>query len=226
MRADVLAYTGRRNDARALLDSVLRDDPNVALAHETMGHLRYYEGDVADAKKWYREAVKLDSQSFLAHYYYAVTMLDGGGNGEDEAIESNLRSSIELNPDYAPAYDSLAMFYVSRHRQLDEAYAMDVRAIELEPGSLSYRVNCAEVLTEQRQFADALVVLGSAMRLAKTPYEVEAVEFRVARLERYQTASIDRFGRTREVSPQTPTDRTRSSLGMLEQTMGVGGIGQ
>ncbi len=64
IRADVMAYTGRRNDARALLDAVLRSDPNVALAHETMGHLRYYEGDVADAKKWYGEAVKLDSQSF------------------------------------------------------------------------------------------------------------------------------------------------------------------
>jgi tetratricopeptide (TPR) repeat protein len=226
VRADVLVYTERKKEARALLDTVLRDDPGNALAHETMGYLRYREGDIAGAKKWYGEAVKLDSRSYLAHYYYATTALHGGNSEEDEAIESSLRATIRLNPDFAPAYDSLAMFYVSRHRRLDEAYALNVRAIELEPGSLSYRINCAEVLTEERQFADALDVLGAARRLAKTPYEIDAVESRVARVERYQTELAGSFGRAPNVSLEMPADRARNLPDAPDETIGMDGIGQ
>src|SRR5580698_3151044 len=46
IRADVLVYNQRINDAQALLDSTLRDDPNNALAHETMGYLKFREGDM------------------------------------------------------------------------------------------------------------------------------------------------------------------------------------
>jgi tetratricopeptide (TPR) repeat protein len=226
VRADVLVYTERRNEARTLLDAVLRDDPGDALAHETMGALRYREGDFAGAKKWYGEAIALDSHSYLAHYYYATTAMRGEGRGEDEVIESNLRASIRLNPEFAPAFDALAMFYASRHRMLDEAHELNVRAMELEPGRLSYRLNCAEVLTEERQFADALDVLGAAMRLAKTPNEIDAVGDRIARVERYQTALAGLAGRSRDVSLERPGDRARNSPGALDEATGMDGIGQ
>jgi predicted Zn-dependent protease len=80
------------------------------------------------------------------------------------------------------------MLFALQQRNLDEALALSLRAIELEPGRLIYRLNCAEVLAEQRQFAEALGVLQAAMRLAKTAGEVDAVTNRVARVERYQTA--------------------------------------
>lgn len=188
VRADVLMYAGRTKDARALDEMVLREDPENALAHETMGYLRYREGDIAGAKKWYEEAVALDSQSYLAQYYYARMAMHGGGNAGDERIESSLRAAIRLSPEFAPAYDELAMLFAMRHRNLDEAHALSKRAVELEPGRLAYRLNCAEVLAEQRQFAGALDVLQAAMRLAKTPQEVQAVTIRVASVERYQTA--------------------------------------
>ncbi len=38
VRADFLAYDERVKDARALLETVLRDDPNNVSAHETMGY--------------------------------------------------------------------------------------------------------------------------------------------------------------------------------------------
>jgi tetratricopeptide (TPR) repeat protein len=225
VRADVLVYTERGKEARALLDTALRDDPDNALAHETMGYLRYREGDIAGAKKWYGEAVKLDPNSCLAHYYYATMAMDSADSGEDEAIEASLRTAIRLNPEFAAAYDRLAMFYASRHRRLDEAYALNVRAIELESGSLSYRINSAEVLTEEQRFADALSVLGAAKRLAKTPYEVDAVESRIARVERRETAVAGWLGRPLDVSRERPADGARSP-GTLDETIGVDGIGQ
>ena len=190
VRADVMVYTGRTKEARELLETVLRDDKDNALAHETMGYLHVRQGDFAGAEKWYGEALALDSNSYLANYYYAMIAMHGRSKDEDEdeRIESSLREAIWLNAEFAPAYDGLAMFYASRHRKLDEAHTLNLRAMEVEPGRLSFRLDCAEVLAEERQFADALGVLQAAMRLAKTPAEVEAVTSRVARVERYQSA--------------------------------------
>jgi tetratricopeptide (TPR) repeat protein len=188
VRADVLAYTDRPSEARELLQTVLRDDRDNVLAHETMGYLAYRAGDVADARKWYGEAVGLDPRSYLAQYYYATTALRSAGNAQDGQIESSLRAAMRLNPEFAPAYDELAMLFAFQQRNLDEAHALNLQAMELEPGRLVYRLNCAEVLAEQRQFSEALGVLQGAMRLAKTAGEVDAVTNRVARVERYQTA--------------------------------------
>ena len=73
MRADFLAYDQRVKDAKPLLDRVLRDDPGNTSAHETMGYLGISTGQSgSDALKWYEQAVKLNSQSFLANYYFAA----------------------------------------------------------------------------------------------------------------------------------------------------------
>jgi len=123
--------------------------------------------------------------------------LHGGGSGEDEAIESNLRKSIDLNPEFAAGHDKLAMFYAMRHRKLDEARTLSLRAVELEPSRLNYRIDCAYVLTEQQQFAEAIGVLQTALRLARTQPEVEAVQTPLTRLERYQTALAGSLGLAR-----------------------------
>jgi len=115
VRADLLAYDGRTKDARALLETVLRDDPSNVLAHETMGYLEFRENHLEKARKWYGEAVKLDSQSYLAHYYFAVMSMRGEDtNGEE--VETSLRTAIKLSPNFAPAYDQLAAFYGMQHK--------------------------------------------------------------------------------------------------------------
>ena len=72
VRADFLAYNDRGADARRLLDRVLQEDPKNVSAHETMGFLEFRAGHLDEARKWYEQAVKLDSQSYIAHYYFAA----------------------------------------------------------------------------------------------------------------------------------------------------------
>jgi tetratricopeptide (TPR) repeat protein len=188
VRADVLIYTNRAWDAKVMAEAALREDPDNALAHEAMGYLSFREGDIAGAKAWYREALGLNQHSYLAHYYYAMMAMRSGAKEEDEAVEASLRASIALNAEFAPAYDALAMFYAARHERLEEAHTLNVKAVELEGNRLSYRLNCAEVLLEQRQVAEALDVLEDAIRLAKTPADIALVAGRIARVERYQEA--------------------------------------
>jgi tetratricopeptide (TPR) repeat protein len=188
IRADVLVYNGRTKDAQALIDSTLRDDPKNALAHETMGYLKFREHDMQAAKKWYGEAVQLDSQSYLAHYYYATMSIGEESKGHDDDIESSLLTCIKLNPDFAPAYDALAMHYSSIPEKADQAHVMNVKAIGLEPDNLNYRLNAASLLMNGQHYDNAIKVLKEASHVAKTPEQVASVQDRIAQIEQFQAA--------------------------------------
>jgi tetratricopeptide (TPR) repeat protein len=185
-RADALVLSGRMKDARTLLDAALRDGPTCAAAHEAMGLLKQREGDLAEAKRWYGEAVELDPNDYVAQFYSGSLALHLGERGEDEAIEARLRAAMRLKQSFAPAYDALAMLYALRHKRLDEAEALVQRAIELEPESLSFRLDGADVMAEERQFSGALEELEVAQRLVRTPSEEAAVEARKKRIEEFQ----------------------------------------
>jgi Tfp pilus assembly protein PilF len=214
IRADFLAYDDRGKDARALLDNVLRDDPKNASAHETMGYIEFRAGNLEAARKWYEQAIALDSQSYLAHYYYAVMSMQSGAAGsaadgaagqagagqagagqsaaavpadQDGRIETSLQAAIKLNPRFAPAYDALATFYGKHHEKLDQAHMMNLRAMALDPSNLGFRLNSASVLQEQDRYKDAIIVLKSASGLAKTPEEAAMLDTRLKQLEEYQT---------------------------------------
>jgi tetratricopeptide (TPR) repeat protein len=221
-RADVLVYNGRRREAEALLETTLRDDPNNALAHESMGFLKFRDGDISSARKWYGEAVQLDSKSYLAQYYYATMSLQMGDNDHDAVIESSLLTSIKLNPAFAPAYDTLAMFYASRDKKLDDAHLLNVHAVQLEPENLSYRINTATVLVEEKQFPGALGVLKAATKVAKGADEIAMVQTRMKQIEQFQI-SVDRAQKQNdEATAQIPGGPAVRTSGMLTaQTSGM-----
>ena len=191
VRADVLVDNQRTREAEVLLEATLRDDPKNAPAHEAMGLLKFREGDTAAAKKWYGEAVHLDSHSYLAHYYYAMMSLQAGDTGHDEEVESSLRAAIKLNPAFAPSYDGLAMFYGMRHQKLTEAHILNVQAVQLAPDNLTFRFNTAQILMEEEQYAGAISVLKAAANFAKTPADTAAVQQHLQLAEELK-ASVER----------------------------------
>jgi Tfp pilus assembly protein PilF len=205
-RADVLVHNGRTKEAEALLATTLRDDPGNVLAHESMGFLKFREGDIPSAKKWYGEAVGLDSRSYLAQYYFAVMSLQTG-DGNAAAIEASLRASMKMNPAFAPAYDALAMFYATRSERLDEAHMLNASAVTLEPTNVSYRINAAAVLVEEKQYAGALRVLNMAKNVAKSPDEIAMVQTRIQQVEQFELA-VDRAQDLGVAAPGTLTVQT------------------
>ena len=122
-RADFLAYVKRVKEARELLDAVIKADPSNAQARETMGFLELSEGHRDEARKWYGESVKLDSQNYLAHYYFATLSMGHGDPEQSKEVEANLRAAIRLNQRFAPAYEQLASVLMSMGRY-DDAEAV------------------------------------------------------------------------------------------------------
>lgn len=206
VRADFLAYNERIADAKPLLDRVLKEDPKNVSAHETMGFLEFRAGHLDEARKWYEQAVKLDSQSYVAHYYFAAismslaaqpspatpvgTQPPGAAPApvDDPQVESSLRAAIKLNPSFAPAYERLAASEGSHQKNLDEAHLMALTAVELDPGNINYRMTTANVLMEMNRGKDAIAVLHEALRLAKSPQETETVQHFLTQIENYAAA--------------------------------------
>jgi tetratricopeptide (TPR) repeat protein len=177
LRADFLAYNQRFADAHAILDRVLQEDPNNASAYETQGFLEFRQGHLEEAKKSYARAVQLDSQSYLAHYYFAAIAMNGSLAPSDEAqVESSLRTAIKLNPSFAPTFDRLAVFLAMHHRDLEEAHMMGLTAVGLDPANVGYRVNVAHELLTMENGKSAVEVLRAAAKVAKTPAESQSVE--------------------------------------------------
>lgn len=184
IRADVMLYTGLMDEARALLQTVLQADPNNVQAHESMGALELRSGHRDEARKWYGEAVALDSQSYLAQYENGLLALDGSDRGA--AVEASFKAAIRLNPGFAPAYDRLAALYGQRRDHLDDAHMMNLEAIELDPANVNYRINAAEILTEMSRYDDAIRVLETAQPIAKSPLELDVVKRVLAQVRERQ----------------------------------------
>jgi tetratricopeptide (TPR) repeat protein len=212
IRADVLVYSQRPKDAQALLETSLRDDPNNALAHETMGFLKFREHDIPAAKKWYGEAVQLDSHSYLAHYYFAVMSLQDGDKDHDAEIESSLRTSIKLNPSFAPSHDTLATFLAMHQEKLDEAHMLNVQAVALEPENLAYRINTANVLSQERQYASAIGVLKLALTVSKNKTQDEMVQSRIDQLQKIQAAVEHANALGVDTSPAAPPSNAGKTI--------------
>jgi len=189
VRADFLAYNQRTADAQALLDRVLQEDPGNVSAQETLGFLEFRQGHLEEARKRYAQAVQLDSQNFLAHYYFAAISMTGPVAASDEAqVESSLRTAIKLNPSFAPTYDRLAAFLGMHNRNLDEARMMGLTAVSLDPANVGYRVNVANVLLMMQNAKSAVDVLRAAGKLAKTPQESQAVDNLLMNAQEYAAA--------------------------------------
>ena len=124
IRGDVLVGVHREPEARALLESVLKTDPNNAVAHEAMGDLESRAGNRSAALKWYGDAVKLSSDNYFAYFNFANLSLSERNGWNDPAIESSLRTAVKLNPRFYPASEFLATLLSSQSREADAIVVM------------------------------------------------------------------------------------------------------
>lgn len=209
LRGDFLVYNQRYADARDLLTEALQEDPNNAQAAESMGFLEFQQGHNEEGKKWFSQAVKLNSQSYLAHYYYAVMTMQAGANGPDAAqVETSLQSAIKINPNFAPAYDALANLYAIRGDKLEEARKLTLQAVQLEPGNVRYRLNAGNVLLRMKKANDAVRVGKLALSMAKTPEDQSAAEAFLNTAQKYQEylASVERRNQEIEAARAAATN--------------------
>ena len=148
--AEVQAYLGdllvhsHRADAYTYLEKAVKLDPNLAMAHASLGMAYFYEGKVDQAHASLARAVSLNSQNYLAHYYYAFTLSrEGPGGGPTIAgypaevtnkIREHLEKAIALRPDYPESYSLLAFISLVTGKGVDESIASLKKMLVSNPG--------------------------------------------------------------------------------------------
>ncbi len=76
---------------------IKQDDP---FALTNLGTVEYRAGNLQDAVRVLKQAVAVDAESYLAHYLLGMALND---LGEQAEALSEVRKSLDLKPDYAPA---------------------------------------------------------------------------------------------------------------------------
>lgn len=166
---DLLLHVRRLDAAEHHLTRAVRLDPELAYARAALGVLRLRQGEHTEAVEQFERAALSATRSHLAHYYLALALAGVAGEGDRWLVEPSpertarirreLARAIALAPDFAPAYELLALVNLLAGEELDEAVRLVKRAAELAPGRVSHALTLAELHVRKREYADARAVL-------------------------------------------------------------------
>jgi serine/threonine-protein kinase len=151
-----LLKNGRLDGAIAAFKEAIRCNPDLALAHYSLGvalcdYRRDYDGAIAA----FQEALRLRPGDAKTHYNLGVAF-EGKGL-PDEAIAA-YRQAIALDPKEAQAYCNLGGA-LARKGSVDEAIAVWRKAVLLRGDFAEAHCNLGHALRQQGQFVEALAEL-------------------------------------------------------------------
>ncbi len=235
VRADFMTHESQYVKAQHMLEEAVKLDPKLAVAYENMAFLYFQQDKKADAEKWSEQAVALNPQGYLANYYYGASLLREilPSDWTVAKAETSLRTAVESNPGFAPAYDALA-FCLARpgsHQNLDEAHRMALAAVERDPSDVGHRVRVVEVLLAMGRRDDAINEATLAVSMAKTPVDQSAAAGALEAAQKFEVsqknvvvghATGEKMKEQREAQASSaPSNQAFSPIEVLTDTMGV-----
>jgi protein O-GlcNAc transferase len=148
--------------AKAYVDSALRLNPDLAIAHVVEASIAmFFEWDWDTAEHAYRRAIELDPGSAEAWDGLGWFLATIRAGKEEEAIAASKRAK-QLDPLSPILMANLGVSYVVAGR-FEEAEREFKAALKLEPGFYPSRITLAEAYVEQGRYADALTLYEDLM---------------------------------------------------------------
>lgn len=166
---DLLLHSNRA-DAEAYLKKALSLDPDLAMAHASLGMLRVREGKAAEARESLEKAVAADSQNYLIHYYYAYALSRSGQDSTGLVygfppeyvgkMRAALEKAIALRPDFVESVSLLAFVNLVTETRLDESIDMLVKARSRAKGKNDLMFMLAQLYMAKRDYQSAKELIG------------------------------------------------------------------
>jgi tetratricopeptide (TPR) repeat protein len=165
---DLLLHSNRK-DAYTYLEKALKLDPNLAMAHASLGMAQFREGNTKEARESLERAVSANSQNYLAHYYYAYTLSRTGpddaptgvGYSSDVAakMREHLQKAIALRPDFPEPYGLLAFVNLVTSTDIDETIVKLKRVLSMSPGQDDIRYMLGQLYLHKNELKTARELL-------------------------------------------------------------------
>ena len=175
--ADSARSPGKTQTAKPLLEDAVKLDPKLALGYQYLGFAEYQDGQKSEALADFTRAIELDPKNALTRYLRAyLASTQAGAIGNDEQLEEDLRAAIAASPNFAPPYGVLGVYLAVQGEKLPEALAFANKAVMLEPGNSTYRLDIAQVFARMNRYAEARNAANQARENARNPQQKEEVQ--------------------------------------------------
>ena len=193
---DLLLHTNRA-DCEGYLLKAIALDPNLAMAHASLGMLRFRQGKTDEARSNLERAVTASTQNYLIHYYYAFTL--SRSRPDDNApetgyppaiatkIREHLNKAIELRPDYPESYNLLAFVNLVTGTNLEETIEILKKQIELLPGRYDFKYMLAQLYLRTDNYAVGRQLLDEVARSNSDAQLAQRARALLNEIERIQT---------------------------------------
>ena len=165
---DLLLH-GNRSEAEEFLRRALTLDPNLVLAHASLGMLLFRQDKLGEALVSLERAVKDDTTNYLAHYYYAYILSrqgesdlkPGSGFSSESAAEARreLKKAILLRPDFPESYNLLAYINLVNSSEIEETIALLDRALGRLPGRIDFTYMLGQLYMFKDDYKKARLML-------------------------------------------------------------------
>ncbi len=214
-RGGFAAVRGQAALANAALGEALRLDPKAALAYQYLGVTQFLAGQREQALESTSKAITLDPGSSFTRYFRAF--VDASSLGmmlNDPRVEGDLRTAIELSPDFVPPYALMAEYFAAENRNLPEALTLAEKAVAFEPGSSEYQLALARVLIGLKRFDQAKAAGARAYTFAQDSVQkTNALSFQsyLTQLRQLQVTGGDELEMPTETVQSSQKDGTESS---------------
>jgi tetratricopeptide (TPR) repeat protein len=175
-RGEVFIKTNAPKVAQETLERALEQNPRSIQIHESLGQIYRKQNALERAALHLDTAIDLGSRSSITYYTSAMIARSLGRSGDIEKAEKYLRTAIQLDPQFTPAYKELIGILTSYHSNLDEALNLAQEAVRVEPGSVRNHLTLAGVLEQMMRMEEALKIAATVRGLAKTSNDRIAVE--------------------------------------------------
>ena len=181
----------------AEFEEVLKLQPNHPAALRGLGYAYLRKRDFAHAAEYFDKAAALDTHDPRVLYYSAMLMNQENRAKTDEELkrtQSLLERAVQLDPNFADAYNLLAFADAALGKREDGLAAMK-KALSLNPGNVGYYYNLAEMYLANQDM-DSAIKLFENLKNSSNPEIAARAQQELARVEAYKEVS----SRTQTVS--------------------------
>jgi len=156
------------HDSETLWRHAVSAVPESNIAHNNLGDAMFELGELAEAMKHYRQALRINPNYATAHNNLGNAMLERGELGE--AIK-HYRQALRINPAYVEAHNNLGNVMLKRG-ELGEAIEHYRQALRVDPTHSLAHYNLGNALLKRGELAEAMKHYRQALQI--DPAYVEA----------------------------------------------------
>jgi tetratricopeptide (TPR) repeat protein len=213
------------NRAIEYFQSAVNEDPSFAPAfagladcHNALGSVKIGKLAPAEARARGEEAARraIAIDAGLAEAHTALGFLKVY-QWEWEAAELELKQAIEINPNFAGAYEHYSRYLMAQGRG-EEALANVNRALELDPLSLNIRTARGQVLINTRHYEEAIDQFRRVIELDPNHYLAHWFLGNAQVMNGRYDEAIESAAKAVSLSARAP-----GALGVLAMAYGLGG---